>query len=110
MAIALAGVFQLVQRPVDGHTVTYTALFTDANGLRIGDDVRLYGVQVGKVEALDLDGVLARARFTVQRDRPVFTNSTVAIKYQNLTGFRYLEIVQPENPDAQRDPDEVSAT
>jgi len=110
MAIALAGVFQLVQRPVDGHTDTYTALFTDANGLRVGDDVRLYGVQVGKVEELELDGVLARARFTVQRDRPVFTNSTVAIRYQNLTGFRYLEIVQPENPDGWREPDAVFDT
>lgn len=110
MAIALAGVFQLVQRPVDGRTDTYTALFTDANGLRVGDDVRLYGVQVGKVDELELDGVLARARFTVQRDRPVFTNSTVAIRYQNLTGFRYLEIVQPQTPAEQREPDTVFDT
>ncbi|MEV0355720.1 MlaD family protein [Nocardia sp. NPDC050697] len=104
MAIALAGVFQLVQRPVEGDTVTFSALFTDANGLRPGDDVRIYGVQVGKVERLELDGTLARARFTVQRAHPVFTGSTVAIRYQNLTGFRYLEIVQPERPTAERDP------
>ncbi|MGW0181721.1 MlaD family protein [Nocardia sp. NPDC003345] len=110
MAIALAGVFQLVQRPVDGDTETYTALFTDANGLRVGDDVRIYGVQVGKVAELELDGVLARARFTVQTGHPVFTNSTVAIRYQNLTGFRYLDIAQPERPEAQRDPSSVFET
>ncbi|HLS76728.1 MAG TPA: MlaD family protein [Nocardia sp.] len=109
-AVALVGVFQLVRRPVDGPTVGYTALFTDANGLRVGDDVRMYGVQVGKVRELTLDGGLARARFTVQRDRPVFADSVIAVKYQNLTGFRYLEIVQPEQPSALREPGTVFDT
>lgn len=104
MVLALVGVFQLVERPVEGETATFTALFTDANGLRVGDDVRIFGVQVGKVERLELDGTLARAEFTVQRAHPVFTDSAVAIRYQNLTGFRYLEIVQPERPSAERDP------
>ena len=79
-------------------------MFTDANGLRLGDDVRLYGVQVGKVGAVELDGTLARVRFTVTRTHPLFANTTLAIKYQNLTGFRYLDIEQPDGPGARRDP------
>ncbi|MFD4356633.1 MlaD family protein [Nocardia sp. NPDC058518] len=110
MGVVLVGVLRVIERPVDGETDTYTALFTDANGLRGGDDVRLYGVQVGKVRAVELDGALARVRFTVSRDRALFTNTVIAIRYQNLTGFRYLDIEQPEQPGGQRDPAAVFGT
>lgn len=110
MGVVLAGVFRLVERPVSGETDTYTAMFTDANGLRLGDDVRLYGVQVGKVRDVSLDGTFARVRFTVTRDHPLFANSKVAIRYQNLTGFRYLEIQQPDQPGARRDSKTVFGT
>lgn len=102
MAVVLAGVFRLIERPVDGDTDTYTAVFTDANGLRTGDDVRLYGVQVGKVRGVELDGALARVRFTVTQGHPLYTETLVAVRYQNLTGFRYLEIRQPDQPGARR--------
>ncbi|MFE6861821.1 MlaD family protein [Nocardia sp. NPDC057668] len=102
MVLVLAGVFTLITRPVDGETDTHTAMFADANGLRPGDDVRLYGVQVGKVVAVELAGTLARVRFTVVADRPLFTNTKVAVRYQNLTGFRYLEIDQPDQPGERR--------
>ncbi|MGV9675675.1 MlaD family protein [Nocardia sp. NPDC003482] len=110
MAVALVGVFRIVQRPVRGETDTYTAIFTDANGLRAGDDVRLYGVQVGKVREVGLDHAQARVRFTVTRDHPLFTDSRVAIRYQNLTGFRYLDIQQPDRPGARRSPTAVFQT
>ncbi|GAA5064787.1 MlaD family protein [Nocardia callitridis] len=104
MALALVGIFRLIERPVSGSTDTYTAMFTDANGLRLGDDVRLFGVQVGKVREVELDGALARVRFTVSRDHPLFANSKVAVRYQNLTGFRYLDLEQPDQPSERRDP------
>ncbi|WP_249358171.1 MlaD family protein [Nocardia cyriacigeorgica] len=107
IVVALIGVFRVLERPVTGTTDTYTAMFTDANGLRLGDDVRMYGVQVGKVRAVELAGSLARVRFTVLREHPVFGNSKVAIRYQNLTGFRYLEIQQPERPGTRREPGAV---
>ncbi|MFE3543807.1 MCE family protein [Nocardia sp. NPDC059177] len=105
MAVVLVGVLRLIERPVRGDTDTYTALFTDANGLRAGDDVRLHGVQVGKVAGIELAGTLARVRFSVVRDRPVYTTTTVAVRYQNLTGFRYLDLVQPDRPGETRAPD-----
>lgn len=110
MGLVLVGVLQVIERPVDGETDTYTALFTDANGLRGGDDVRLYGVQVGKVRAVELDGALARVRFTVTTDRALFTNTVIAIRYQNLTGFRYLDVEQPDHPAGPRDPGSVFGT
>lgn len=110
MGLVLVGVLRVIERPVDGETGTYTALFTDANGLRGGDDVRLYGVQVGKVLAVELDGALARVRFTVSTDRALFTNTVIAVRYQNLTGFRYLDVEQPDQPGGRRDPDAVFGT
>ncbi|MGY0498181.1 MlaD family protein [Nocardia sp. FBN12] len=110
MGLVLVGVLRVIERPVDGETDAYTALFTDANGLRAGDDVRLYGVQVGKVRAVELDGALARVSFTVTTDRALFTNTVIAIRYQNLTGFRYLDVEQPEQPGGHRDPDAVFGT
>ncbi|MBH0780656.1 MlaD family protein [Nocardia bovistercoris] len=102
--VALTGVFRLIDQPLGGDTATYTAQFTDANGLHAGDDVRMYGLRVGTIDAVTLDEGLARVRFTLTRDRPLFTNSTLAIRYQDLTGFRYLAVGQPDQPQARRDP------
>lgn len=110
MTLVLIGVFRVVERPVSGETDSYTALFTDANGVRTGDDVRLYGVQVGKVETVGLSGNLARVRFTVSRDHPVFANTKIAVRFQNLTGFRYLDLEQPGQPAGRRSPGETFTT
>ncbi|MGZ8177880.1 MCE family protein [Williamsia sp. SKLECPSW1] len=82
-------------RPVSGRTVTYTATFTDASGVRPGDDVRMAGVRVGRVESLALDGTLARVRFSVQSDQSVYQDTKVLIRYQNLIGQRYLALTLP---------------
>ncbi|RMI30044.1 MlaD family protein [Nocardia stercoris] len=107
MVVVLIGVFRLIESPVSGDSSTFTALFTDANGLRLGDDVRLYGVRVGKVGDVALDGDLAKVRFTVTTNHPLFDGSHIAIKYQNLTGYRYLEIQPPDRPGDRRDPKQV---
>ncbi|WP_067690591.1 MlaD family protein [Nocardia jejuensis] len=101
IAALLAGIVVAIQRPIDGRTITLEATFTDASGLRANDDVRMFGVAVGKVSAIDLVEGRARVRFTVQRDRSVYDSSTLAIRYQNLTGQRYVDIKQPEHPGKQ---------
>ncbi|WP_040787077.1 MlaD family protein [Nocardia pneumoniae] len=98
MAALLALVVAAIQRPVAGSTDTFRVIFTDANGLKPGDDVRMYGVQVGKVEAITLDQGRASVRVTVQRDHAVYETSTFAIRYQTLTGQRYVDVRQPATP------------
>ncbi|WP_405136613.1 MlaD family protein [Nocardia sp. NBC_01388] len=98
IAALMAGIVVAIQRPIDGRTIGLDATFTDASGLHLNDDVRMFGVAVGKVSAIDLVGGRARVRFTVQRDRPVYDSSTLAIRYQNLTGQRYVDIKQPDRP------------
>ncbi|MEV6768747.1 MlaD family protein [Nocardia sp. NPDC051030] len=98
IALLMAGVVQALSRPVAGATDTLAAIFTDVNGLKSGDDVRMYGVQVGKVTSIALSGNQARVRFTVQRDRPVYQASTFAIRFQTLAGQRYIDVRQPDRP------------
>ncbi|MGX1778829.1 MCE family protein [Nocardia brasiliensis] len=98
MLALLALVATAIMRPVQGETTDYRAEFTDASGLRTGDDVRMFGVQVGKVTAIELHDAQALVRFTIQQDRPVFAGSVFAIRYQSLTGQRYIDVRQPDSP------------
>ena len=101
LGVALFAVFAIVltamvagtlSRGALGATHSYTALFTDASGLRAGDDVRIAGVRVGKVTAIDLDGKVARVSFVLETDETVRTNTTAAIDYLNLMGQRYIAL------------------
>ncbi|MEV6071395.1 MlaD family protein [Nocardia sp. NPDC052001] len=96
MILLLATVLQTVTRPVSGDTDTFTAEFTDASGLFANNDVRLHGVAVGKVRSVELHGGHADVSFTAQRDYPLYTGTTFAIRYESLSGQRYLDIQQPD--------------
>jgi phospholipid/cholesterol/gamma-HCH transport system substrate-binding protein len=93
LAIAVTTlIWSTLGRSVAGDTDTYSALFEDASGLQSGDDVRIAGVRVGKVEDVSLENRTARARFVLERGQTVYENTTVSIKYQNLIGQRYLAL------------------
>ena len=46
-------VYVSLRHDVEGRTASYSALFTDVYGLREGDDVRMAGVRVGRVEKIE---------------------------------------------------------
>jgi len=71
---------------------TYHAMFTDASGLRAGDDVRIAGVRVGRVVGRELDGRLARVTFTVEGAQRLPASTTATIAYKNLLGQRYIAL------------------
>ncbi|WP_280357972.1 MlaD family protein [Nocardia otitidiscaviarum] len=96
MVVLLVVIVQVIRRPVPGAAERYTAVFTDANGLRVGADVRMYGLPVGKVESLSLEGADAKVRFTVQRGHPLYEGATLAIRFQTLAGQRYIDVRQPD--------------
>ena len=82
--------------PVAINTRTYTAEFTDASGLHPDGDVRVRGVRVGKVESVNLarhDGQnVAQVKFTLDQQYGILAISRLAIKFQALTGVRYLDV------------------
>lgn len=76
-------------------TTTYRARFTDVTGLLVGDDVRVAGVQVGKIESIRVaDRNQAEIAFSVVSSRSLPTSAIAAIKYRNLVGQRYLDLSQ----------------
>lgn len=82
---------------VSGDRSTFDARFDDVSGLYEGDDVRLSGVLVGTVTGIELDGTRARVTFDVDADRPVRTTTKAAVRYQNLLGQRYLELIRTDD-------------
>ncbi len=83
-------VYVTLRRDVAGEKVPYSAMFTDVFGLREGDDVRMAGVRVGRVEKIELDGKLAKVSFVVQSDQQVLGTTVASVTYQNIVGQRYL--------------------
>jgi phospholipid/cholesterol/gamma-HCH transport system substrate-binding protein len=75
-----------------GPTKSYSAVFRDASGLIAGDDVRIAGVRVGKVQAVDLQGTNALVAFSVARDQRVYADTTATIEFLNLLGTRYIDL------------------
>jgi phospholipid/cholesterol/gamma-HCH transport system substrate-binding protein len=98
-AVCLLIVVTALRNPVEGAVNRYTATFTDVSGLFVGDDVRISGVQVGKVEIVRLDGRNAAVDFTVVKSQSLFDDTVAAVRYQNLVGQRYLELAQPVKRD-----------
>ncbi|MCV7198610.1 MlaD family protein [Mycobacterium angelicum] len=83
-------VYVSLRRDVAGKTAPYSAVFSDVYGLREGDDVRMAGVRVGRVEKVELEGKLAKVSFVVQDDQRLFGNTVASVTYQNIVGQRYL--------------------
>ncbi|WP_431950369.1 MCE family protein [Nocardia lijiangensis] len=92
-------------------TRSYRALFTSASGMKSGDDVKLAGVPVGEVKSVEFaHDKLIEVAFTVSRDVDVLQSSTVAIKYKNLIGDRYLEVtVEPDGSGLRSEHDPIPA-
>lgn len=97
-AVCAVIVLNTLRDPVSGAVHRYTATFSDVSGLFPGDDVRISGVQVGKVDTIRLDGRKAQVDIAVLKDRPLYENTDAAVRYQNLLGQRYVELVQPDAP------------
>ena len=75
-------------------TTGYSAVFKNASGLRAGQFVRASGVEVGKVDKVELidGGNEVKINFSVDRSLSLFQGTTAAIRYLNLIGDRYLEL------------------
>lgn len=73
-----------------GDRYELTARFDDVAGLHGGDTVKLAGVPVGTVKSIRVEQGEAVVRFEVDADVPLPKDSTVAVRWRNLIGQRYL--------------------
>jgi phospholipid/cholesterol/gamma-HCH transport system substrate-binding protein len=78
-----------------GDKTTYSARFTDVNGLLTGDEVRIAGVVVGAVDKIQIvDRRLAQVDFSVDSSLRVPASAIAAVLYKNLIGQRFLSLGQ----------------
>lgn len=72
----------------------FEAVFSDASGLTAGSDVRGNGVAIGTVKSIDLDEDRhAVVTFSVADDVTLTDATQARIRYANLTGDRYVDLV-----------------
>jgi phospholipid/cholesterol/gamma-HCH transport system substrate-binding protein len=70
----------------------YYADFAEAGDIKKENEVRVAGVKVGKVTAIDLVGDHVRVTFRLQPGKNIGPDSRAAIKLKTVVGARYLEI------------------
>ncbi len=75
---------------VGGDYSTYHAAFSSVAGLRAGAPVEVAGVEVGKVEGIDVKDFRAQVTLEVRRDVPVPEDTIASIRTRGLIGDRYV--------------------
>jgi len=80
-----------------GPKVTYSAIFQDASGVTSNDNVRIAGVAVGRVTGVEVVGHgTAKVTFDVDKDIVIPSDVQAAVRYENLVGDRYIQLIRPD--------------
>ena len=92
LAIALvAGIVVLVRQVFFGPN-TITAYFPTATAIYPGDEVRVSGVKVGKIDSIAPDGTQTKMTLKVDHGVPVPADAKAVIVAQNLVAARYVQL------------------
>lgn len=76
-----------------GSRNSFHAVFNDVSGLKVGDEVRVAGVDVGKVEDIEVQpGNTVEVTFNVADSQSLNTATYATIQYKNLIGERILQL------------------
>ena len=99
MAMLTAFLFLVFNDTRTGATHGYSAVFRDASRLAAGDTVRVAGIRVGTVGDVSLQpDRKVLVEFDTDRKVVLTTGTKVAVRYLNLVGDRYLELI--DTPDS----------
>lgn len=73
-------------------SLRYQALFTEAGGLAVGNDVTVSGIKVGSVSSIELENGDALVSFTIDGRYALGSDSTAHIRTGTLLGERVLAL------------------
>ena len=88
---AIAGAVCLVHSRLD-RQITITAYFSTATAIYPGDDVRVSGVRVGRIDGMHPDGTRIAIVLKVDHRIPVPADAKAVIVAQNLIAARYIQL------------------
>lgn len=83
--------FMLDSIPIVGAGPKYTAYFSEAAGLRDGNEVRVAGVKVGVVSGVELDGDKVEVQFRA-KDAWIGDDTRASIQIKSVLGQKYLAL------------------
>ncbi|OBG84185.1 mammalian cell entry protein [Mycobacterium sp. E136] len=94
MLLLTAALFAIFGQYRTGSAHDYSAVFTDVSDLKPGDSVRVSGIRVGTVHDVSLqpDNTVV-VTFDAASDIVLTTGTKAAVRYLNLVGDRYLELL-----------------
>lgn len=76
----------------DDSYTTITARFTSAEGLNVNDDVKVLGVSVGKISAIENEGDSVVVTLEVDGDQPIPADAHAAIVAPSLVSGRFVQL------------------
>ncbi|MEZ0341088.1 MCE family protein [Mycobacterium sp. pV006] len=74
---------------------TIVAYFRSASAIYAGDDVRVAGVRVGTITAIEPQGTRTKMTLAVDRDVPIPVDAEAIIVAPNLVSARYVQLTPP---------------
>ena len=74
------------------HTVVYNTYLSSITGLKVGDPVRLAGVDVGKINKIRIADQKIRIDFEVKPGTVIKIDSVASLRLTNLLGGQFLGI------------------
>jgi phospholipid/cholesterol/gamma-HCH transport system substrate-binding protein len=74
------------------HGKHVNALFNNVQDLKVGDHVKMAGVEIGRVEAILLTTNRVMVKMKVHSDAEVKTDSTATVKFTGLLGQNFVSI------------------
>jgi phospholipid/cholesterol/gamma-HCH transport system substrate-binding protein len=76
----------------DSGSTTIHARFTSAEGLNVKDDVKVLGVTVGKITAIQNDGDVVLVTMKVDADQPIPADARAAIVSPSMVSGRFVQL------------------
>ena len=92
LALVMVAALRADDLPVIGGGDTYHAMFTEAGGLKVNDEVRIAGVRVGKVNEVELDDDQVKVTFKVDDAADFGGETRAAIKVKTILGSMFLAL------------------
>jgi len=97
IAALMLGAFRADRLPIIGSGDVYHANFAEIGSLKAGNEVRVAGVSVGKVQEIALDGPKVRVTFKIDKGTDFGTETGADIRVRTLLGAEYLALT-PKGP------------
>ena len=94
MLMVTAALFAIFAQYRGGAENRYSAVFEDVSNLKSGDSVRVAGVRIGTVNSVKLQpDNSVTVGFGADRDIVLTSGTKAAVRYLNLVGDRFLELI-----------------